>query len=190
MRCNELIADIEYKGTILILEDDEFQSKLTSMADKYQFTSRCLKITTPENFKYNLLENIIELSKLNLCDTKEFILEHEVCIDYNLDEIKIELYFYNLYGYVDEENDNDMNYLSVLLLDIKTRIDALLEKDAYVDIYVKRRNIIILVEEKHFLSIEEFIRNYSTQKLSYESASSNLEYENTVNIVKILTVES
>jgi hypothetical protein len=99
MKCNDLIADLEYKGNISILKNEEFQSKLTSMAYKYQFTSRCLKITTHENCEYNLFANIIELSQFHLCDTKEFIIEHEICSDCELDEIEIEIYFYNLYEY-------------------------------------------------------------------------------------------
>lgn len=190
MKCNDLIADLEYKGNISVLKDDEFDAKLTSLIDKYQSTSRNLIITTHENFEYNLLENLIELSQYNMCATKEFILEHEVCASYNLDEIKIELYFYNLYEYVDEEHDYDMNYLSVLLLDIKRKIDILFGDDAYIDIYIVNKNIIILVEEKYLSPLEEFIRNHCTQGLNYESACSKLEYEETINIVKIHTVET
>ena len=90
-----------------------------------------------------------------------------------------------IYSTITENTFGNINYLSELLREINEKIDKILGKHTYMDMYVENKNIVIIVEEKYFSQIEDLVRNHYISGLNYQSTYySTLAYQESINIVK------
>jgi len=90
-----------------------------------------------------------------------------------------------IYNTIRENTFDNIYYLSELLREINEKIDKVLGKHTYIDMYVKNKNIVIIAEEKYFSQIEDLVRNYYVSGLNYQSAYySTLAYQESINLVK------
>lgn len=90
-----------------------------------------------------------------------------------------------IYNTIRENTFDNIYYLSELLREINEKIDKVLGKHTYIDMYVKNKNIVIIAEEKYFSQIEDLVRNHYVSGLNYQSAYySTLAYQESINLVK------
>ncbi len=90
-----------------------------------------------------------------------------------------------IYNTISENTFDNINYLSELLREINEKIDKILGKHTYMDMYVENKNIVIIVEEEYFSQIENIVRNHYVSGLNYQSAYySTLAYQESINLVE------
>ena len=96
-----------------------------------------------------------------------------------------------MYDDEDEQNYDNLTYLSELMQNIKSKIDKVYGDHTYIDIFSENKKIVIVLEEKFLTQIKDLISNYYIAGLEYQAGgiyAPFLRYEQTSELVNFCIV--